>query len=292
MDFAGTYGGYDAELTSATVTGSFNWEGPPDVQGHIHAIRLVNSASPALPTSYLAHATAPLALDDNATTSFTLDLASAAPLANGVVSGDVTGGGAGTRVNHVFVRFPDDAAVQVLSHYSTADAFSYLVPSIPNASITVAAARSSLAYPPFAVAYREGVAPGQDNVDLEIPVPATLGTPAANATNVDATTMFSWSGPDQVYMFAAKRVNFAETYYVITAHKQATLPLAHVSVPGYVANTAYTWSVRTHRPFATVDDATGAEGYLDSYCYDRLRGPRRGSGSHTQTGNSTFTSAP
>jgi len=156
----------------------------------------------------------------------------------------------------------------------------------------VAATRSYQSFPPFAVAYREGVAPGEDDVDLQIPVPATLGAPAANATNVDESTVFNWTGPDQVYMFVAKRVNFAENYYVITANKSAQLPLSQVTVPAYVANTAYTWSVRTHRVFATVDDATGPEGYLDSYCYDRLRGPRRGAGSHTQTATSSFTSKP
>ena len=99
------------------VTGSGDWEGPPKCRDtSTRSGSSTRATSPTLPTSYLAHDSEALALDDNAATSFTVDLTSAAPLSTGVVSGDVTGSGAGTRYNHVFVRFTDDAAVQLLSH--------------------------------------------------------------------------------------------------------------------------------------------------------------------------------
>ena len=145
----------------------------------------------------------------------------------------------------------------------------------------------------YSVAYVDGVAPGATDVDLEIPVAPTLVAPASSATNVDENTTFTWSGDDQVYMFVAREASiYYETFYVITAAKQATLPLSHVTVPALRPNQTYLWSVRTHRRFTTVDDATGPDGYLDSYCYGKLRGPRRGAGTHTSSESYSFTTAP
>jgi len=57
-------------------------------------------------------------------------------------------------------------------------------------------------------------------------------------------------------------------------------------------NSGYAWSVRTHRQLSTMDEATGPDGYLDSYCYGRLQGPPRGSGTHTSSAKFGFTSKP
>jgi hypothetical protein len=275
------------------VTGSGEWEGPAEVQGHVHAIRYVHSAtSPQLPTSYLAHASQPVALDADMTSSFTLDLSGGGgELSAGIVSGSASGAGIGSRANEVFVRFADDAAVSVLSHGASTDAFSYLVPSIAGSSIAVAAMRNDISFPPFAVAYVEGIAPGASDVALEIPLPATLLSPATAATDVDGDTEFTWSGDDQVVMLVFDALNVYENFYVITADKSGKIPV-DVMIPSLRPNFVYEWSVRTHRTFATVDDATGPTGYLDSFCYGRLRGPRRDSGSHTGSALRSFTTAP
>jgi len=293
MDVAGRYGGFSYPLTSATLTSSGEWEGPAEVQGHVHAIRYEHAAAePQLPTSYLAHASQPLALDASMTSSFTLDLSSEGPLTAGIISGTAAGSGIGYRSNGVFVRFEDDAAVQVLSHYTSSDAFSYLVPAIASSSIAVAAMRNDISAPPFAVAYVEGIAPGASDVELAIPAPATLLSPATAEGGVDGDTVFSWSGPDQVYMFVADALDVYENFYVITTEKNAKLPVDEVMLPSLRSSFVYEWSVRTHRTIATVDDATGPTGYLDSFCYGRLRGPRRDSGSHTGSELRSFTTAP
>ena len=238
MDFAGTYGGFEGELTQATITGSGDWEGPAEVQGHVHAIRYVNASSaPNVPTTYLAHDSQPLALDDNSTASFTVDLSSTSPLAADLISGEVTSGGVGGRYNHVFVRFADDAAVEVISVGASAAAYSYLVPSIPNGSIAIAAARNYQSFPPFAVAYRDGVAPGATAADLEIPEPATLVSPGPAATNIDENTVFR--GPDGSSLYVRRQATNFRIYYVITARKEAQLPLSG-DLARLVHNTAYT----------------------------------------------------
>jgi hypothetical protein len=293
-DVAGQYGETEGEFTGPTQTSSVQWEGPVEAVAHAHAIRLVTTASsPIVPMTYLAHDGESFALNDDVTTSYTLDLSSSEPLPAAIVSGDITAPSGGTRENHVYVRFPDDAAVKIITSGAPGGSYSFLVPQIATSSIAIAATHDSGFGPPYAVAYVDGVAPGATDVDLEIPVPATPIAPASAATNVDENTTFTWSGDDQVYMFVAREASiYYETFYVITAAKQAQLPISHVTVPALRRNQTYLWNVRTHRRFATVDDATGPDGYLDSYCYGRLRGPRRGAGTHTASANYSFTTAP
>lgn len=293
FDFASSHGGLSGVLDSDGATSAAAWEGPSEVSGDVHAIRLERATTaPQLPTEYLAHDSAPLAVAAGSETSFTLDLGSSGVLASDTISGTVTGFGPGARRNQVFVRFIDDAAVQVVDHDMPEAAYEYLVPSIPNASITLAAMRGNLASPPYAVRYRDGIAPGVSGVDLDVPLPPTQVAPDHQAEGVNDTTVFSWTGPDIVYMFYAKRMGVLEYYYVITTAKQITLPLAEPDFPALSAGTTYFWYVATHHEHATVDAATGPFGYLDGYCTGRLRGPNGGSGAHTQTQLRSFSAAP
>lgn len=289
---AGPYGSTAQDIASAAPRFTVYWNGPEQVDATAHAIRMLNSSPSNLPMSYLAHDEAPVTLSTTVDASHALDLSSAGPLPSSMVSGSVTGSNGGMRENHVYVRFNDDVAIQVVHDYGETDEYSYLVPSLADSSIAVAATRGQSDAPPYAVAYNDGVAADATNVDLDIPLAATLIAPAPGATNVDENTLFSWSGEDQVYMFTAKAESFAQYYYVITADKEAKLPILQTSEPGFRANTRYVWSVQTHRRFATVDEAAGADGYLDSYCYARLSGPRRGPGTHTWSAEHIFTSKP
>jgi hypothetical protein len=289
---ASQYDSTDFDISSSGTRFTVYWHGPEVIEAHAHAIRILNSAPPRLPLSYLGHDEASFTLSTMADGVHALDLSASEPLPSDVVAGTITGTNGGARENHVYVRFEDDVAIQVVEHYGQNDEYSYPVPMIANSSIAVAATRGGLSALPYAVAYDDGVAPGATDVDLEIPVAATLSAPGTGATNVDQDTSFQWSGPDQVYMFAAKVLNASEYYYVITPHKEAKLPVLETSEPSFRHDTVYTWTVTTHGTFATMDEATGPEGYLDSYCYGRLRGPRRGPGSHTESTQRSFTTAP
>jgi hypothetical protein len=174
FDFASRYGGLAGVIDSDGASSAANWAGPGEVSGDMHAIRLARSASaPQLPTDYLAHDSAPLALAQMQDTTLELDLSSSSSLASDTIFGNVTGFGPGARTNHVFVRFTDDVAVQIIDHVEPEAAYEYHVPSIPNGSITIAALRGTLASPPFAVRYREGIAPGASNLDVDVPLPPT-----------------------------------------------------------------------------------------------------------------------
>ena len=93
-------------------------------------------------------------------------------------------------------------------------------------------------------------------------------------------------------MFYAESDHFYEAYYVVTADKQATLPVPPRSDLPLSANEPYHWQVQTHNHYATVDDATGPDGLFDAYCYGQLRGPKRGHGTHTESTWFAFTTPP
>jgi hypothetical protein len=78
-----------------------------------------------------------------------------------------------------------------------ADAYSYLLPTLPDSSVTIASAYGPVDGP-YALAYRDGAIPGDTGIDFEIPpVAAAVVSPNDGATNVtDSTTFFfRMSGP-------------------------------------------------------------------------------------------------
>jgi len=170
--------------------------------------------------------------------------------------------------------------------------FSYLVPTLPNGSITVAAQRSDSFFPPFAIAHQDGVVPGQTGIALAIPDPATLMFPVAAATGINASTSFSWTGPSTVNVF---HVDFGQgassnSIFVVTQQTQTQLPTFPGTGFGIPAGAAASWSVETHGNYATVNAATASTGMLDSASGSgQPFGPRTTSGTYTQSEVRGFT---
>ena len=291
--FSSGNGQYNLGLDAMETNTSIDWEGLAQVSGTAHALRWSNaSTTPYLPTAYLARDDHPLALDETAGANLEIDLMSSANLPTGLVSGTATGPAFADRANAVFLRYDDGAAIQLVDERSAPDSYSYLVPSLPNTSIVVAASVNTSSYAPFAVAYADAVTPGTSGISLVVPSPATPLTPGGGTSNVTPDTNFTWSGSDQVYMVRFENVNFYETYYVITAAKEAHIPAPPITNLPLSANADYTWSVRTHIKYDSVDDATGATGFLDAYCYGEISGPAHGNGTHTRSTELAFKTAP
>jgi len=288
----GTYGDFTSSITTASQSYTTDWQGPAMVPGTVHALRWLDAtAAPNLPTSYLAVTSSPLTLDDSSTVSLSLDLMSAGPLSAATVSGTVSAGGPPDRVNRVFVRFNDDAAIRVVDDGSATNAFSYLVPTIANSSVTVVAIAETSGFAPLAVAYADGIAPGTSGIALTLPTPAAPVLPSASATNVTASTDFSWTGPNQVYIFHATSLDYYEDFYVVTARQTARLPappLTALVLEPSPYNT-YEWSVAAHGGITTVDQAAGPEGHLGPYDSERISGPRHGNGTYSDSQHRTFT---
>jgi hypothetical protein len=200
VDFANQYGGFSDQLSEASSTAAISWYGPANVSGYVHALHVRFLAnSPLLPETYLEHGSAAIALASGQDASFSIELTSSSELATGTVSGNVTGDGPGSQHNAVFVRWSDRALVQVVDDSTPQPSYAYVVPSLPNSTITVAAMRGNFESPPFAVRYAEGITAGTGNLNFDIPEPAKLIAPPGDARSVNADTNFGPSGYMDAY---------------------------------------------------------------------------------------------
>jgi hypothetical protein len=292
MDFAGSYGEFDLDLTgAATDYISAAWIGPASTQGTAHALLWTYAGAQELPATYLAHDAHPVALTETSPGgSVSFDLDPSTPLTTGMVSGTVTNPPGSDRKNQVFVRFTDGAVLLVADDAAVQNDFSYAVPTLANAGITVAALKGDSYRLPFAVAYQDNLAVGQNGISLSIPTPPSPTAPAADATGVDSNTMFQWSGGSQVFVFEALSDPTYDAVFVVTTNKQTKIPAALFGL--LPANALVYWSVETHGSYASVDDATASDGLLDAFSYGRIRGPRRGAGSYTESEQRGFTTKP
>jgi hypothetical protein len=295
LAFGSPWGEHNVSPSAMQYNPSMSWEGPDAINGTVHALRWSNaSAAPRNPAMYRAHQERALSLNVTTAATVTFDLdASGAPLASAQVAGTITAPSFAQRTNTVHLRYTDNAAIQLVNEYDAPDTYSYLVPSaIANTSVVVAATVNTPGYTPFAVAYKDGVTPGATGVTLDVPSPATPLTPGGGTSNVTNNNLFTWTGPDQVYVFHVENANFYEGYYVVTTAKEARIPSPPVTNLPLQANGTYRWDVSTHLPRASVDEAAGPEGFLDAYCYGGVYGPSRGHGSHTVSARLQFTTAP
>lgn len=274
------------EFSYARIQTSASWEGPTAVQGVGHALHVVYSSSPALPLRYLASDHTPIALSSSSSSTVTFDLGnSGGPLMTDLVEGKVAQRNFADVRNYAYLRFDDDAVIELLEQYSAPDDFSYVTPLLSDAKVVVAVTGEG---PGYAAAYSDRVTPGTRDLALSLPTPAVQVSPAAGASEVDGETMFSWNGPEQVYMLRAISVDYYESINVVTSKKQTRLPVPPEGDLALIGGGAYRWSVRTHNHHETVDEATGPEGQLDAFCWGTLEGPVDGPGTHTSSGERGF----
>jgi hypothetical protein len=283
------------EISSAAgVHTSSTWNGPDDVGGRAHAL-LYSVDDNDLPTAYFSYTSEPVTLTTSGEANIYLDL-SEGPVDSATISGTVTSPSSTDRENRVYVRFANHASLPLVWDYSDGvDSFSYIVPSIGDAQISVSAAEGTAAFGQAAVVHRDGLSAGQANIELEIPEPPSLVAPADEDV-IDAESIFSWTGDQDTYLFHAEAYEGAYAgLYIVTARKQITLPTFSNGF-GLAANLVHWWRVETHGSAQSVDELAGPDGFADSYGESKgegPNGPRSGtSGSFTITSSRYFTVAP
>jgi hypothetical protein len=266
------------------------WGGPEQTAGNAHGLLVLRASSDtgAPPLAYEAYQTTPLALSDEATSSLGLDMTAEA-IPQATLTGSVDSGAFGEHTQLIEARFADGTVLPLLSADSSQAAFSLLVPSLPNASLTVAA---SAGPPGYSVAHVDGVPAAADqNIALVLPRPVSLNAPAGGSSAGPGTT-FAWSTVGQsarVFVWHLESESYFEGIYVITSQSEITYP----EVPGYSLTLpspdedfAFYWSVETHGDHASVDAATGPEGLFDSFALEKNIGTgalRGGQGYHTNS---------
>jgi hypothetical protein len=249
-----------------------NWAGPVSkVSGVLHALRF-NSTDEEVATSFDAYYTQAVSLDASAkgTISFSMP-AAAPPLTTGTVSGTVTSPTTSQRYNSVFARFADNASLPVVSGAdATGEAFSYPVPSLPQAELTFAACYGYYYVDetsPLACAYQPATV-GQNNLAITIPAPPALVAPAPDATGVAQDASFQWASNAPVFLFAIQDADYdyLRGVFVVTSKKQAKIPLVGGSYPlrkGF----PQAWHVQVHSDVTSVDDAARPGGFLGTFAW-------------------------
>jgi hypothetical protein len=288
----------DGSLESGaySILGGLSWGGPVVTTGNAHALLVSRpggaDAPGSAPFAYEAHQATPLtAVDDTvAAIGFTIEPGGA--LEVGTISGQVSGDTLGDRSNVVALRFADGTALPLIEDNSAGEAFGYLVPSLPDASVTLAVSQGFFA--PYAVAWRE-VAAGQAGLELALPSPVRLDTPQPDAV-VTPETRFSWSSPSggaRTFLVHVELIDdtIYQGMFIATSRTEIELPRFGNALTLPPRSTS-SWSVETHGDLPDVDAMTGPDGFLDAFSIPPQTypyGPRRGSGSYTDSTQISFT---
>jgi hypothetical protein len=251
------------------------------MQVTMHALLWEFAGANDLPTEYLAYTKAPGVIAEGEANTFMPDMSPASNIPSGNVTGTVTSAmSSGERVNSAFVRFANadgsTAAIHVVNDDSGPNNFTYLVPNLPQGSIVVAASQGDAYDGPFAIAFRDSLAPGATTT-LEIPAAPTLLAPTPGFTGATADTEFQWVGGSGPYVLSYIDQDFYQGAFVVTANTKTTLP----SFPGFSlrAGGEHRWTVETHGSFASMDALAGPQGYIQAMTDGGApRGPRRGDG--------------
>jgi hypothetical protein len=288
----------DEDVTGDTsFVGGINWTGPATTSGNVHALRVLASdtfgGSP--PLAYEAYQTSPLTAEDDVVAAVTLDMQTRM-IATTTLAGTVGTGPLGERSNFLSVRFADGTALPLLEDSAFDGEFVYLVPALANTSLVFAAADGIPGLPPYAVAWRDGLAPGSADVALEIPSPVTLGAPSFGSV-VAPGTAFSWSAVGQsaqTFVWHLESIDLSipiyEGIFVVTSGTSIQLP---EFFDGFALSSGaqVEWSVETHGDAPDVDALTGPEGFLDPFSVNATVpvGPRQGGGYYTESARSGAT---
>jgi hypothetical protein len=281
------------DVDAAGVITSTTWYGSQTSEATLHALLWSFDAN-ELPTTYRSYDTATAMFDSMGSGDTTVTFALAdETVASGLVTGSVTSANTGSRKNYAFVRFADGAAIPVVNDDAGPNSYSYVLPTLPSSSITVAASFGNSFTGQYAVAHRDGLSVGQSGVALSIPAPAAQQVPASGIANVTlgSSVQFGWTGSGPA-LFHAESKNFYDGMYVVTTRRSITLP----AFTGYAPrrNELYNWRVEKHGSAATMDELAGPSGYLDAFSRtdDQPQGPRSGDGSFSISTGRTFTTAP
>jgi hypothetical protein len=244
---------------------SVDWAGPTSIAATGHGL-VMHVDDDEFPTGYGAYETKDISFSDGADLDWAFAVDGETPVAVANVSGTVSVANEESRSNFAFVNFTSNAVISLFETYPTDENFTYLVPSIPNASVLLLAENTGQYDYSGAYAYRYGIAPGQSNVTLQIQAPPVPEIPLPDDT-VDEMTEFSWDNDAPVSIVRIEDNGIYRGVYIVTTQK--TLTAEEAGLETLRRGQRHFWSVATHGDCASLDECTGADGILDPmYFYD------------------------
>lgn len=258
-----------------------------------------------VPTKYVGYDSAPIALStDLAGQTFSTNATTDQDLSTFTVDGEVIPRTGRYRSNQAYVRFTDGSSVKLATVDDADDEFSYLVPALPESSVTVAAYEFESGFEPvqrrsMAMAYQGGLTQGADPVSLTIPALPKLLSPIGTTPLPIDDVSFRWQGVDGPIMIRIEGCqdcggpNAREGFYIVTSKKDVPFSKFGDESLALHPGLKYNWQVQYHGDFGSVDDMTGAGGFISPFDMDleQVLGPREGSGVYAQTTYPGFTTA-
>jgi len=271
-----------------------SWSGAATASGMLHAllVRTVDQNS-GTALELLSYDAKPFALQADNTTDLNVDLTK--PPVASTLRGSVTHHG-GRPACLAVARWPDGASLYVDAKDTDADAFSLLVPLIPDASLAVIAREgeefSWNEDTPYAVAFVDDAVPGQ-NLSLSIPSPPIQIVPAVNAV-LAPDTEFEWRSDTAVSVLRISSADddVHDSLFIVVAGQRAHLPTPKALPYSLPHNIDFTWHVERHSDAESLDAATAKSGLLSAYWDHGLHGEKRGSGSYAESSDWAFRTPP
>jgi hypothetical protein len=261
------------------LSGVIHWFGAPSLAGKMHGLAWVAPAT--LPTNgrenqYLAYAETPLTLVESpelsaqrVTLDFTVDSIATADFQVDVQSG-WGGPGSITRSLEGAVVFDSNASLWVVATNDTVrdpaatSAFAPIMPRLPGSEVVFVARQSA----PGGHGTSFGAAHSRAHsgaLSLIIPEPRKLMAPQEGASDVDArSTSFVWSAGAALSILSvrcdAARIGVNTVTLASTTQILPSFPALGLSLP---ERADCVWHVDVHGAYATLDEATGAQGMID-----------------------------
>ena len=277
-----SYGGVLGEWTTNAPTKAQEqlrlvWEGPISTHFTGHAFRMLKVPGRIEPNDYYAHDSFTFDVTADRDVQVDYELPNTTFVPSGTITGTLDGAPGSDRSISMYMRFADNAVIPLMEDPAAGATFSYGIPSIPGATVTLVAGQDGNGYQLMHV---DGIDSNTGNVALTMPAGVRQVAPPADAT-VDFNTTFLWEAEPNVYVFSAQDEVGRDLVHVVTTKREARLPQAPTFV--YQAH-RFSWVIEVHGTYASVDAATGPEGFLDTLAsYNTPRGPARGKGTYVES---------
>ena len=236
-----------------SYTTDLRWKEPTSLQANICAMLYQNTDGVATTINAFGQ-TDGVSIQDGQTPNFNVIMK---PVPTKIITGSVTAP-AGFAVNYKVLGFVCGSKTLNRSYpftfdKSAATSFSYVTPVTTNSLYVTALATQGEA---SVYIQQFGVAPDASGINLVLPQPMLLNSPANNAVGINASTSFSWSpttvGASQMSLTPSSPGPLS--FSIITSGASATVP--DLSAIGYPLpkGVKYNWLVRADSLQPTVND--------------------------------------
>lgn len=255
---------YSTSLSTPTYL-TPDWRGPAQTLANLHAVWWSADEESELPTAYVGYYETSVALSEADDSEVVLEFESGRLNVDNV-AGTVAYQSEVARANAVYVQFQDGASIQVVDddNPTSSESFTYLAPSLPNASLIVAASEGEGYGASYAMSHQRGIAPGTLDVSLALPLPPKHGRPVVGDAAVTWDTEFSWTlqeTDNKVVLIHVEDVSYMQGLYIVTDR-----PTTHLPTFGSFElrkGGEHLWELETHMECATTDECAGDQGFLD-----------------------------